>query len=130
MRFFNKILGIPETSEIVTDIDEDDTNEPAIIANLELVLQSDGTMRVAAAWKEHSPAMAKLYGQFLFHVMSGGVKDNVMQQLILYADYNVVQLDFVKQIMESFDTISSEINEEPIVSPSQALKFANMGKEE
>jgi len=146
MKLFNRIFGIQEISgaDLLTaqqlqqqqqspepepELTQDaasflvDGGGPTPIANLNLVLFNNGTMQIMADWGEQSSGMASTYGKFLYHIFNGDIEDSVLQQLAIYANNDIVQQDFISNIVESLRDIQAENSNSPVVSPSQALKI-------
>ena len=134
MKLYNKILGIQDLSELNTQPQEPqseqfNSNEPAPIANLNCVLLNNGTMQVLADWTEQSEGMAKTYGKFLYHILSGDAESSILHQLVIYANSNIVRQDFISKIIESLEETQNEHRDAPLIAPSQALKISDMTKD-
>jgi len=143
MKFFNKLLGIQDLNSISDDelytmmqeegqrgnMEQSQPPEPepelpmpelpAGVASLNLILCNDGTLQIMADWANQSDGMAKIYGKFLSHVANDDIKDMVCQQMMIYANNNIVSRDFIEKIMRAYDQYKQEKVSSPVVPQRQ-----------
>lgn len=142
MDLFGKIFGLQTVQkdeqelESLTENNEENktkksvNGQETVVAILNLMLCSDGSLQIACDWTEQSSNMAKIYGKFLYHVVNGDIEKFIIKQLELYTNNNIVSRSFVEEIVATLKEHQDDNTEQAVITPSNALKLSNLVKEE
>lgn len=124
--FLDKILGKKYKKN-----EEKEPKEPIISKNNEIVsltfsLTSDGKLFIDGQWANNTPEMAIILAEFICMLFDGKIYNNFYSYLQVISNINneyAVFAQNVYQMIQEKNKIEKEINEEPLIRPSQAFNF-------
>jgi hypothetical protein len=137
IQFFKRMAGINVISaqEIVDNaraqakqpikesLPYDDT-----IAYVSFLLNEEGNINIVCAWDKQTPTIAKYYGELLFHISNGTLRQNIIDVLHHTMVKQPESTKFVKSAVKAWDKIEEKYNSSPIVSPMGVFAVSNTKK--
>lgn len=144
MSFLQRMLGmkLPSVDDIVTarqfqtqqeqQIQKEQQNSlpDAALANIEFILCKNGDIKIECDWLGENERLAQAYGQFMFHINEGNLKQNIAQTLINYAQKNVCSVNFINKIIEEWGRMQGDKENKPVVTPSQVIGMGKQSQDE
>jgi len=135
IQFFKRMAGINVISaqEIVDNArhqaDAQTDNESSAygdtVAYVSFLLNEEGTINIVCAWDKQSSSIAKYYGELLFHISNGTLRENTIDVLHHTMVKQPESAKFIKSVVKSWDKIEEKHNSSPIVSPMGVFAVSN-----
>ncbi len=134
MKLLNKLLNIVEYTDINEQKEQvDQSSEVKIIANINFLLCSNGSLQLECNWLDTNDQMTKLYSKLLYYVCFDNAEKLILQQLLMDSEKDIAKSHFIESVLREFIKIKDTKNKKecnPMILPSQALKIHNVNKDE
>jgi hypothetical protein len=100
------------------------------IINFNLTVQASGDLIFNCCWINTHPLIAKNLGNLLYHLNNGHLKGFLIKSLIDSVAGDIESMEFTSKVLECWNNMEADNDNEPVISPINALKVKHQVEEE